>query len=265
MFGVNTFHYLPELVKVYKNDWSEQIKKSMMEGKQFIIENGPTVFNSLTNINLNLYSKKFRINLIGITGSGKTTTAEKIQKIIEDKGGKVLIVSADKWSKQNFKGSNLQNQIFNEIKQFDIKPCELKVIIMDLCNENGISKNSFGFNFNAYTDINFYPNLIIEKFNEYECWCLKNVLSRPKHSTNSNYWLNPISAGVETCIKVHNLKANGISQLLNVKRTNYFNQKMSLFEIMEQIKTKSNNYKKLLENKNLDLEINKFINENIQM
>ena len=48
-----------------------------------------------------------------------------------------------------FKGKDLQVKILNEITQFDTKANKLKVIIMDLCNENGTDKYSFGFNFNA--------------------------------------------------------------------------------------------------------------------
>ena len=215
--------------------------------------------NSISSSNL------LRINLIGITGSGKTTTSEKIVKLIEDKGGKVLVVSADKWSKLNYKGHQLQNQIFNEITEFDSKSYKLKVIVMDLCNQNGVDKYSFGFNFHNYLDINFYPNLVHDKFDEYECWCLNNVLSRPLHNNNTNYWLNPVSAGVETCIKVHNTKASGVAKLLGIKKTNNFNQKTNKPTIINQIKSKSDNYKKIINSKNLDLELIKFINDNIKM
>lgn len=237
----------------------------MVGGKKFTLTNINTVFNSFSDIKLAYEQKRYRINLIGITGSGKTTTSEKIVKSIENKGGKVLVVSTDKWSKQNYKGHQLQNQILNEIKEFDSKPYKLKVIVIDLCNENGVDKYSFGFNFNNYIDINFYPNLISNKFDEYECWCLNNVLSRPLHNENTNYWLNLVSAGIETCIKVHNAKANGVAKLLGIKKTNNLNQKSNKATINNLIKSKSDNYKKLLNNKNLDLEINEFISENIEM
>ena len=261
--------YMPlstDLVRVYKENANNKIKNSMDKGIKFNICGIDNMTNVFSNMNLSLNTdsnvKKFRINLLGVTGSGKTTASEKISKIIEDNGGKVLVVSADKWSKQNYKGKDLQNKIFNEIKQFDAKLHELKVIIMDLCNENGIVKNSFGFNFNAYNDVNFYPNLDINKFDEYECWCLENVLSRAKDTPTTNYWLNPVAAGVETCIKVHNAKAKGIANLLAINKTNNFNQKSSLDQILNQIKSKSDNYKNLLKNKKLDLEIEKLIMEN---
>ena len=260
--------YIPlstDFVKVCKTNWGNKIKDSMGKSKKFTLTNINTVFNSFSEIDLCCEQKRYRINLIGITGSGKTTTSEKIIKLIENKGGKVLIVSADKWSKQNYKGNQLQNQIQNEIKEFDSKPYKLKVIVMDLCNENGIDKYSFGFNFHNYIDINFYPNLVPDKFDEYECWCLNNVLSRPLHNLGTNYWLNPVSAGVEICIKVHNSKASGVANLLGIKKTNNFNQKLNKKLILDQIKSKSDNYKKILNGKNLDVEINKFIDDNIQM
>jgi ABC-type oligopeptide transport system ATPase subunit len=263
--------YIPlstDLVKVCKIDWSNKIKESMSKGNKFTVNNIDTIFNSFGEINLDSEQKRYRINLIGITGSGKTTCSEKITKVIETMGGTVLVVSADKWSKQNFKGKDLHVKIQNEIKQFDIKPNKLKVIIMDLCNENGIDKHTFGFNFNNYIDINFYPNLDAKnvdlvKFDEYECWCLNNVLSRPQHNLNSNYWLNPVSAGVEICIKVHNAKANGISKLLGITKTNNFNQKLNKIDIFSQIKSKSNKYSEYLKTIDLDLEINNLVIKNI--
>jgi len=258
--------YIPlstDLVKVCKTNWSNKIKEAMGKGNKFTLNNIDSVFNSFAQIDLGYEQKRYRINLIGITGSGKTTCAEKITKIIENMKGKVLIVSADKWSKQNYKGKDLQLKILNEITQFDIKSNKLKVIIMDLCNENGIDKYSFGFNFNNYIDINYYPNLNSKKFDEYECWCLNNVLSRPQSNLQTNYWLNPVGAGVETCIKVHNAKASGVAKLLGIKKTNNFNQKQNQANILGQIKSKSNQYLEYLKTINLDNEINNLVINNI--
>jgi hypothetical protein len=229
------------------------------------------VFTSFSNLSVNTNNvtnspvQKFRINLIGITGSGKSTCSEKIKNLIIQKGGEVLVVSADKWSKQNYKGKDLQNKILNEIRQFDgfNSGTKLKVVVMDLCNENGIVKQSFGFNFNSYTDINFYPNLDKNKFEEYESWCLSNVLSRPLHDSKSNYWLNPVSAGVNTCIKVHNLKAKSISKLLGINFTCNFDENLSLSQIKNIIKTKSDQYTEYLKTRNLDEEIENLLITNI--
>jgi hypothetical protein len=259
-----------DLCVVVRENWLDKISSCIKESKPV----GPktnTVFTSFSNLSVNTNNvtnspvQKFRINLIGITGSGKSTCSEKIKNLIIQKGGEVLVVSADKWSKQNYKGKDLQNKILNEIRQFDgfNSGTKLKVVVMDLCNENGIVKQSFGFNFNSYTDINFYPNLDKNKFEEYESWCLSNVLSRPLHDSKSNYWLNPVSAGVNTCIKVHNLKAKSISKLLGINFTCNFDENLSLSQIKNIIKTKSDQYTEYLKTRNLDEEIENLLITNI--
>lgn len=252
-----------DLCPVKIENWTIKIGSSLKKSRQIEVKN-QTVFNTFGNLNLNNQINKYRINLIGITGSGKSTCAEKIKNSIIAKGGIALIVSADKWSKQNFKGKDLQNKILNELRQFETFKSNLKVVIVDLCNENGIVKESFGFNFSNYTDINFYPNFDKNKFDEYESWCLSNILSRLIHTSQCNYWLNPVSAGLETCIKVHNLKAKGIAKLLRINKTENFNEKLSMEEIKNLIKTKSDSYSEYLKTRNLDNEIEKLISTNIQ-
>lgn len=259
--------YIPlstDLIKVEKTKWDLQIKKSLSKGIPFTFSID-TIFNSFTSMSLIDEKLKYRINLIGITGSGKSTTANKMIKLIEEKGGSVLVISADKWSKQGYKGKDIQNKIYDEIMKFESIVNKLKVIIMDLCNENGVINYSFGFNFHKYIDLTFYPNLDKNNFDEYEYWCLNNVLSRPLHNKNTNYWLNPISAGVETCIKVHNTKAKGVAKLLKIYKTNNFNEKLNMQQILNLIKPKANNYKSYLATCDLDKEIKNFIDENIKL
>jgi len=59
------------------------------------------------------------------------------------------------------------------------------------------------------------------------------VLARPMHSADTNFWLNPTSAGV----KVHNTKAAGIMRTLGVAGKNAgFNPKLMLYEIQDLIR-----------------------------
>jgi hypothetical protein len=243
-------------------NWSVKISLGLKHSKPIKVKN-QTVFNTFRNLNLNNTINKYRINLIGVTGSGKSTCAEKIKNLIMQKGGVALIVSADKWSKQNYKGKDLQSKVLNEIRQFDNFKSNLKVIIIDLCNENGIVKESFGFNFSSYTDINFYPNFDSNRFDQYESWCLSNVLARPMYNSQCNYWLNPVSAGLNTCIKVHNAKTKGIAKLLGIGNTINFDDSMSMTQITNLIKNKSDQYKEYLKTRNLDNEIEKLISTNI--
>jgi hypothetical protein len=256
--------YIPletDFIEVNREKWDIKLTESMSKVKRINLVCN-TVFESFGKLEIS-QGKKYRINLIGITGSGKSTCARKIADHIEKSGGIVLIVSADKWSKLGFSGKNLQNKVFNEILQFDQRPELLKVIVMDICNESGVSKNSFGFNFNSYNDLTFYPNLDIEQFDKYEAWCLSNVLSRKSSTNDSSFWLNPVDAGVNTCIKVHNMKASKIGILLGIMNSVKHNENLNLKQISDLIKVKSNNYSEYLGTRNLDQEIENFLMEKI--
>jgi ABC-type oligopeptide transport system ATPase subunit len=206
-------------------------------------------------------NKKIIINMIGITGSGKSTASKKIYDLVTGSGGLCLIVSADKWSKKGTKGKQLQSSINKEIRDFDSagsassagSPDSIyKVIVIDICNENGPSSNCFGFNTSSYSSFNFYPNLNKDKFDDYQCWSLRNVLMRTACTATSLYWLNPESAGVSTCIKVHNLKVAGLKMLLGVVSGTSFNESLSMDDVMSQISERANAYEHYLTTKNPD-------------
>ena len=257
-------HYKPistDFEKVVSKNIDVCIKNAVEQSSKItfngIANNIVASEKSVTNVNAN----KFRINMCGITGSGKTTATEKMEKILLNNNYQVLIVNVDKLSKQGLKGKQLQNKIFNDIKNFDKTKNNKKVIIMDICNENGISANSFGWNFSEYIDLIYYPNFDKNNFDEYQAWCLKNVISRPLYTNDSNYWLNPVSAGLQTCLKVHALKASGVANLTNstykpIPSHNDINQ------LKQSLMPKWNNYQTYLLNIDADQEILNFLIDN---
>jgi hypothetical protein len=197
-------------------------------------------------------NKKILINMIGITGAGKSTTSKKIYDYVTSKGASCLIVSADKWSKKGVKGKQMQSSIQREIRELDSKSTQYKFLIVDICNENGPSSSCFGYDTSEYTTINFYPNLEKTRFDEYQCWCLRNVLSRPMHTETSLYWLNPESAGVSTCIKVHNMKTNGIKKLIGVSSSLSLSEGLTMEQIMNCLSVKAMSYETYLATRDLD-------------
>ena len=79
----------------------------------------------------------------------------------------------------------------------------------------------------------FRPNLIDDRDLEgYLAFSLDNVLSRPMHSSSTEFYLNHHGAGVETCVKVHTNKAKS---LFKKKHGFFVNQKASLDVILRQI------------------------------
>jgi hypothetical protein len=120
--------------------------------------------------------------------------------------------------------------------KFDKIDNPLKVVVIDICNESGPQTVCFDIDFSEYQTIDVYPNMKKEMFSEYECWCLRNVLSRPMHTADSPYWLNPASAGVNTCIKVHNMKASALKRYCGIPGGNKnFNESLSMDAILKEI------------------------------
>ena len=159
----------------------------------------------------------WRIVMQGITGCGKSTSSQKMYDHIVASGKKALIVSADKHSKTGMNGKQMQSTVQNEITRF-LRESGDKVLIFDLCNEQGVQSKAFNVDLSQFVSNTFMPNFVIgtDEFSDYEAWCLNNVLSRPLHTASTNYWLNPVSAGVGTCINVHNKKARGIKQQFGI-------------------------------------------------
>lgn len=188
--------------------------------------------------------QKFLIQMIGVTGAGKSTSSELIQKLVMERNGLCLILSSDKHSKKGCTGKGQALAIQKEFRQFEMTPSPLKVVVVDICNEKGPSSQCFGCNFSGYKSLCFYPNLPdFERFDEYECWCLNNVLSRPMHSNKTNYWLNPVSAGVQTCIKVHNMKASSLKSFLRLsKPALMFSEKLEMEQIKQLIAERAAKY-----------------------
>lgn len=206
-------------------------------------------------------NKKILINLIGITGSGKTTVATKIQNLMIAKGAKCLIVSSDKWSRIGNFGASQGEAIANEINLLKNDSCNFKVIIVDMCNENGPSDKLYGIDFSDYEIYNYYPNLDLSKYDDYECWCFHNVLSRPAFDADSSFFLSPVSAGIETCIKVHNTKTGKLRQFLKLAPPRLFYEKLSMWKVLSIINDGFTRYSQHLTSRSLDNEVQTLVND----
>jgi energy-coupling factor transporter ATP-binding protein EcfA2 len=182
-----------------------------------------------------------RISMVGITGSGKSTVSQLMVEYLNKNGWYTLIVSADKWSKKGIKGKAMANCAKNEIEAFESNGGNLAIIV-DICHDNGINDKCIGYDLSKYKSYTFVPNFekSTDNFGDYESWCLLNVLSREADTPDSNYWLNPVSAGVKTCIDVHNKKASGIKKVLGVAGTlENYNSSLSMDAIKSIIEPKA--------------------------
>jgi len=168
--------------------------------------------------------KHIRINMVAPTGAGKTSSTEIMTKMFLEMGARVLVISADKWSKQGLVFAEVQNAIFSEINEFMQNSSTVNIIISDICHDRKIEDTEFGFRYDRsiWKTVTFCPNLYdnypnkIQQFQDFACWSLMNLLNRPLHSDTSNFWLNKHSAGLEVVVNVHNGKCNGIISNINI-------------------------------------------------
>jgi hypothetical protein len=88
------------------------------------------------------------------------------------------------------------------------------VVIDTSCGENTGAKQFtvFGVNFTGWKKVDIFVNLDKNNMEGYFAWSLRNVLRRGLPKADSTHYLNPISAGVQTCITVHKTKSQKLFQ-----------------------------------------------------
>jgi len=159
---------------------------------------------------------------MGPTGCGKTTTRQELERQLVAKGYQVFVVSPDDINKV---GGNVNQQITAQLGNFiDTTRGKKRAIILDMCNETRINQtNVFGKDLSDFEVVTIMPNFdrTQDEFGDFVKWCLENLLRRSMHGPDTMYWLNPQSAGVDTCIKVHNAKVSGIMRILNIPNKGY--------------------------------------------
>jgi hypothetical protein len=171
-----------------------------------------TITSSTTEI------ERIVFKLMGPTGCGKTTTRLELKGQLDAKGYQVFVVSPDDINKVG--GGNANQQITEHLRTFiDTTRGKKRAIILDMCNETTFNqKIVFGNDLSDFKVVTIMPNFdkTQDDYRDFTHWCLFNVLERQVHGPDTPYWLNPESAGVDTCIKVHNTKVSGIMRSLNI-------------------------------------------------
>jgi len=194
--------------------------------------------------------KRVLIVLEGNVGSGKTYFAKLLQEEVEALGGKCLNEGTDKYCVTGISIKEAIKRVSNSLKEINRIKNDLLVVIIDTCGERNTGNNIFNFSFEGWTIHRIRPNFEATKIKQYLSWSLYNVLSRPLHNPKSNFWLNPESATVEICKKVHTDKGKALfgPNFIEVSHKN------NLYDIMSDIKIEALEYKEYLKN-NLPIEI----------
>lgn len=245
---------------IIKNSEIEIREKSTRASALIVIDDGTApqldITTTFRDLSISTTPKKILIQLVGITGSGKSTFAEYIKTKVEEMNGSCYIVSSDNYDKKKLPKKQKTFTINTEIKDFDRVQNELtfgrsrnnfKVIVVDLCNENGTQNHVFSYDLSHYREIKLFPNLIKEKFEDYVYWSLRNILQRQKSSPDTLYYLNPIDASSKVCITVHNNKMKGLARFLRLRPIRDFDCDISKEEIMAIIDAKASEYASNLE------------------
>lgn len=228
-----------------------------------------TVFRqSVTN------QKKVLCVLQGTVGSGKTTFSQSLQIEVEKIGGVCINEGTDKYCVNGMSINNAVKRVTTVLKGINRIHNNLIVVIIDTCGERNNGNVIFNYDFIGWKIHRIIPNfdesIIRPNFDEsrirpnfdelrirqYLCWSLRNVLTRPLHTKNGNFFLNPTSASVTICKKVHTNKAIALfgQRFVNVSHSN------ELYDILSDIEQEAYEYQEYLNTSMpIDSEVKKWI------
>jgi hypothetical protein len=204
-----------EIVEKYFNeDIINPFGKKIIKPKEKYTYETKNIINtsSFNNID-NTLKRRILIKLKGTVGSGKTTYGIELQNQIKLKGWTCLVEGTDKYCKTGMKTNKAIKRVNQELTKIKYIKTDL-IVIIDTCGEQHTGDICFGYNFSGWEIHELWPNyksdFDVEMKSKYLKWSLSNVLKRPLHSNKTNHYLNPISAGVETCISVHSNKYSAL-------------------------------------------------------
>ena len=126
-----------------------------------------------------------------------------------------------------------------QLRQIMSNPNPFKVVIIDTCGDRDGGNNIFGVDFRGWKMIRVYPNYCAQRQRGYLIWSLRNVLLRPLPGSDAKYWLNPVTAGLKTCIDVHRKKS---ISLFGRKTDLNFSAKQSINDVIDDLNKEADEY-----------------------
>ena len=198
---------------------------------------------------------KTRILVImkGTVGAGKTTYSNAIQKKVEELGGICINEGVDKYCKTGMATHIAVQTIAQEFKKIPTIENNLVVVIVDTCGEKNNGDLMFDYNFSNWKKVTITPNYSQPKLKQYMAWSLRNVLNRPMHNNDTQYWLNPVGASAKVCIEVH---LNKCKKLFGKKISQIVDPNTSLASALLAIESDAAEYQNYLnQSKPIDSEL----------
>jgi hypothetical protein len=177
--------------------------------------------------------KKHMFMMEGNVGSGKTTIASELEKVLKSLNLNMTVIneSTDKYCKKGCSIKDAVNRVKTQLRKLSSVTTEYVVVIIDTCNDKGSGKVVFDYNFSNWNIHNVRPNFDQNNIRGYLEWSLRNVLNRPLHSCTTMHYLNPISASVDICVKVHTDKGKNLFGQRFVKVSSHSTKEQILTEI----------------------------------
>lgn len=200
--------------------------------------------------------QKILFVLEGTVGSGKTTFSQSLQIKVEEIGGVCINEGTDKYCVNGMPIKDAVKKVTKVLKGINRIHNDLIVVIIDTCGERNNGNVIFNYDFNGWEIHRIRPNFDESRIRQYLCWSLRNVLTRPLHTNNGNFFLNPASASVAICKKVHTNKAIALfgQRFVNVSHSN------ELYDILNDIEQEAYEYQEYLNTSMpIDSEVKKLI------
>jgi hypothetical protein len=204
------------------------------------------VAKSVSTTKTNTSGKKFVIIMKGVVGCGKTTYGSHIANALKPYNAYCIGANTDKYCKTGMPMRDAVKYVERELNNLNYtSDHQLVVAIIDTCGDKIPDNNViFNYDFSSWTKIEIWPNFDRSDMEGYLSWSLRNVLLRTKPTSTDNYFLEPTTAGVDTCIQVHQTKAKALFRNVPVLLANGINRERAI----AQLNNKADIYQEMLTN-----------------
>ena len=204
--------------------------------------------------------KKILFKMRGDVGTGKSTYAYELQQKLESLGLSMTVIneSTDKYCKMGVQIKDAAGRVKAQMRKLNQVVTEYLVVIIDTCDDKGSGNIVFDYNFSDWTIHTVMPNFDQDNIRGYLEWSLRNVLNRPLHSSTTMFYLNPVSASVDVCLKVHSDKGRNLFGNRFVKVYSHITKD----QILEEIREGADNYQAYLDREHArDIKIAELVNK----
>ena len=176
-----------DFVEVFQDDYNKRLIELQKTATKLDVDIHVPSLHSKLKISLKENSKPNGqvhngvLYLEGICASGKTTASKVLSKIANEMGFNTLTINTDIWKIQKLTPMQINFEITKTLNVFVSKYMnQKKLIILD-------SDQKINYDLSTFDELFYYPNLIVQQFADYQCWCLRNLLTRKARTDTSSY------------------------------------------------------------------------------